>query len=266
MDYDTKDFRRVHAFVVEEKGAIDTDAHRVNFVVSTDVVDRDNEQVLPEAVFEAIGRKEFVKNPVCLACHKHRLDNGEPPGIGSWDTKTRKLKKHHVEMVLQFDIEYELGNKYWIVYKNKTMRAVSIGFRILDGHEETINGKRIYIITKIELYEISCVAIGANPAALSKMKAMFGQSDVDIKAIASEITKNVDLNIKQQFDEFIVRIEDQLDEIKSLLIPGQEGFAKSMLGEDSERSDPAGNNNPEQLASIAGTLEQINEKLNSKQE
>ena len=257
MEINTKDLRRVHAFVVEEKDAVDLDAHRINFIVSTDVVDRDNEQVLPEAIAEAIGRKEFVRNPVCLACHKHRLDNGEPPGIGSWDTETRKLKKHHVEMILQFDVEYELGNKYWIVYKNKTMRAVSIGFRILDGHEETKDGKRIYIITKIELYEISCVAVGVNPDAVSKIKALYGDTagngDVaeQLKASQAEPADQV----KQHLDNFAIRIEDSLDEIKLILAAVPDGFARDLLGNPDDSSDPAGDQ--DKAEQILSTLNEI---------
>lgn len=257
MDYNTKDIRYVHAFVVEEKDAIDTKAHRINFVVSTDVVDRDNEQVLPEAVSEGIGRKNFVKNPICLACHKHRLDNGEPPGIGSWDTETRKLKKHHVEMVLQFDIEYELGNKYWIVYKNKTMRAVSIGFRILDGHEETISGKRIYIITKIELYEISCVAVGANPDAVSKLKALYGDnSNVDAAEIAKAVAESFEPKIVKLLDDYHLRLQDSLDEIKLILAADPDGFARALLGDPDDSSAPAGDQ--DKAEQILNTLNKIN--------
>ncbi len=256
MEINTKDLRRVHAFVVEEKDAIDIDAHRINFVVSTDVVDRDNEQVLPEAVFEAIGRKEFVRNPVCLACHKHRLDNGEPPGIGSWDTETAKLRKHLVEMELQYDVEYDLGKKYWIVYKNKTMRAVSIGFRILDGHEETKDGKRIYIITKVELYEISCVAVGANPDAVSKIKALYGGNDntglaEQLKASQAETADQV----KQHLDNFAVRIEDSLDDIKLILAAVPDGFARDLLGNPDDSSDPAGDD--KKAEQILSTLNEI---------
>ena len=233
MDYDTKEVRHVHAFIVDQKDAIKLDEHRINFVVSTDVVDRDNEKVLPDAVFKAIHRKdEFSRNPICLPCHQHRLQSGDPPCIGSWDIETAKKRAHHVEMELVFDVEYELGEKYWIVYKNKTMRAVSIGFRVLDFTEEMKDGKRTWIITKIELFEISCVAVGANKQALSKQKFFSGspETNLDIKQLAEDIKSQ----IKLQLDEFTVRITDQLDELKDLLITDPDGLADLTLGKESE--------------------------------
>ncbi|RKY12662.1 MAG: hypothetical protein DRP65_00455 [Planctomycetota bacterium] len=235
MEYDTKELRYVHAFVADTKDAIDIDGHRINFVVSSDIVDRDNEKVVPDAVFEAIHRKdEFAKNPICLACHLHRLGSGEPPGIGHWDIETAKQKKHHVEMVLQFDVEYELGNKYWTVYKNKTMRAVSIGFRILDGHEEVKDGKRIYIITKIELYEISCVAVGANRQAVSTIKSILGFQPDSGSRDKAEIPGTLKDYIDSHFSELKEFVDLQFMQIKDLLVTDPDGLAESMLGSDSE--------------------------------
>ncbi len=133
MEYDTKDVRRVHAFIADEKGAINEDDHSILFAVSTGIVDRDREQVIPQAVFEAINRKgEFHANPICLPCHKHRLDSGMPPCVGSWDTETAKLLKRAVDMRLFYAAETELGLAYWKVYSTRHMRAVSLGFRILE--------------------------------------------------------------------------------------------------------------------------------------
>jgi hypothetical protein len=231
----TKDVRYVHAYVGDDVKTIDTENHRINFVVSSDIVDRSCEIVEAEAVYEAIHRKnEFTANPICLPCHMHRLNDGSPPVVGSWDTTTAKQRKHHVEMVLQFDTEYELGNKYWIVYKNRTMRAVSIGFRIQEYHEEMKDGKRTWIITKIELVEISCVAVGCNQKALAKLKELgLGDSSDQTKAL-NESIRNI---IKEEMTAMTDTVTDYLDEIKDMLCVDPDGIAESMLDDDSDLAE-----------------------------
>ncbi|RKY07923.1 MAG: hypothetical protein DRP56_04955 [Planctomycetota bacterium] len=234
----------VLAYAEGSDKAIDTDNHRINFIVSSDVRDRACDIVQPAAVFEAISRKgQFAANPICLAGHNHRLDNGMPPAVGSWDITTAKKRAHHVEMILQFDVEYDLGEKYWIVYKNRTMRAVSIGFRVLDYHEEQKDGKRTWIITKIELIEISCVAVGCNNQALAKLKAM--GVDLGEKLSGEGLVKQISESITKQLDDRFCLLEASIEEIKDMLCGLHNGAAddflpgKSLSDPTSEAADSA---------------------------
>jgi HK97 family phage prohead protease len=196
----------------EGKAAINEETRTIRFIISSGSLDRDCEVVEPDAVESAI--KDFSKNPVCLACHQHRLSDGMPPVVGSWDTESFKISGKRCEMDLRF-AKTTLAEEYWLLYKDKHMRAVSIGFRCLDGHEVVENGKRSYIITKIELYEISCVPVGANRDALSKLKS-FGEWDDNNSDQAKTLTDLIKQIIKDQIDP----LRDDLDEIKTLLIPG----------------------------------------------
>ncbi len=251
--YDTKEARFIHAFVSKSTDAINEADHSINFVVSTDVVDRDNEMVMAEAVYEAIHQKDqFYANPICPPCHKPRLDSGMPPCVGHWDTDTAKLLKHRVEMRLIYDMKNTIGKGYWEAYSGRHMRAVSIGFRIVDGHEDTKDGKRIYIITKIELYEISCVGVGANQQALAKLKALGcrqgdgcrQESDVDEKALPQRVADF----FTKHFDDLRADITEQIDELKDLLITDPDGLAeKLMLGKQSEPSGRGADNETEQV-------------------
>ncbi len=247
MEYDTKEMRHVHAFIVNEKDAINEDDHSINFVVSTDVVDRDNEMVMADAVHEAIHRKdEFHANPICLPCHKHRLDSGMPPCVGHWDVDTAKLLKHRVEMRLIYDMKNEIGSAYWNAYHDRHMRAVSIGFRIQDGHEQVKDDKRIYIITKIELYEVSCVGVGANRQALAKLKGFGGwqESGADQK----ELPQRVADFFTKHFDDLRADFTAQIDELKDLMITDPDGLAEELvLGKRSEPSGRGDDNTAEQV-------------------
>jgi len=214
--------------------SIDAEARRVRFVISSDKIDRDQERIETAAIAAAIPG--FSKNPAALACHLHRLDNGEPPVIGSWDTDSFKALANTTEMDLVFATT-DLAEKYFNLYSNKHMRAVSIGFMPQEWHQEG-NEKdgKIYVITKLELLEISCVAVGSNRQALSKIKGFYLEEEKTTEAKDSDITKL----INKLFEGFEEKILEQLDEIKSIIIPDPDGLAKSFFSDDSERPLSAG--------------------------
>lgn len=259
QEFQIKALRYTTAFIVDDEKAIDLDNHRINFVVSSDVIDRAGESVLAEGVYEAIHRKgEFKANPVCLIGHRHHLNTDKPAGIGNWDVTTAKLRKHHVEMVLQFDPELELGKEYWIAYKNKTMRAVSIGFRIKDYRVEEISNRRVLIITAMELVEISVCAVGMNQQALAKAKSLGLLPDVKIKERLTEkeiveLTSDV---ITKQLGDRLTAIEISIEELKDLFIPGSEDDFSTLGAKD----NPSGSDDKQISAEqIAEALKQLTE-------
>lgn len=169
----TKDMRKCLGYVCKAAGSVNENNHSINFVISTDGVDHDGEVVEQAAVAAAITR--FGKNPIALAGHSHKLPDGKPPVIGSWDVGSYRQFKHRSEMRLHFAVDTELGMEYWILYSQKHMRAVSLGFALIDGYRDVRAGKKVYVITKLMLIEISCVAAGACEGALSKSRQ--GKSD-----------------------------------------------------------------------------------------
>jgi HK97 family phage prohead protease len=237
------------SYAIDEKAAVNEDRRSIRFVVSSEEVDREREVVTSEAMAAAI--KDFADNPVCLAGHQHRLADGMPPVVGSWDTESFKISGKRSEMDLIF-AKTVLGETYWQLYKDRHMRAVSIGFRILDAYEEVKNSVRIYIITKIELYEISCVPVGANASALSKLKEL---GLVDDKASdTSALQRMIDMaferavkgilegSIKkvqaEMLDEIKLLLEDCIGQIKDILIADPDGLAKALRS--GSAFDPAG--------------------------
>lgn len=227
------------AYIAEdtEKAAINEEARTIRFVISSNELDRDNEIVEPSAVAAAL--KEFSKNPVCLACHQHRLSDGMPPVVGAWDTDSFKELKSRCEMDLRF-AETELAETYWQLYKGKFMKAVSIGFRVLEFREEMKDGKRYWIITKIELYEISCVPVGANRDALSKVKGLAEPlaEEGRFKDLELTLTKTIDSGFTELSEKLTDSLTAQIDEIKDLLIADPEGMAR--LGPLGAELDPSG--------------------------
>ncbi|MCK5612439.1 HK97 family phage prohead protease, partial [Candidatus Pacearchaeota archaeon] len=251
-EFNTKDIRRVTAFVGDNAKNIDVENKRINFVVSAEVVDLADEIVEANAVYEAIHRKgEFRENPICLQCHQHQIGDGSPPGIGFWEVGTARKRKDHVEMVLRFDTDYDLGEKYWTVYRNRTMRAVSISFRIIEYHEERRGNKRVFVITKMMLHEISCVAVGCNPAALSTLKGLgivedgSGRSGkrkrnfVESKTVCKRLENDADYFVKQleKWDDTPPELRcdafsDEEAEYFTKLDDDAEAFADALSGEN----------------------------------
>lgn len=158
--------------------SIDAEKRQITAVASSEIIDRDGEIVLISAIKKAV--KEYMKNPVILACHSHRLSDGRSPVVGS--VVAYKFQGKDFIITVQF-ADTELGREYWELYKNKHQRAFSMGFRVLDRREETRNNRRVPIITEIELFEISVCAVPANPAALSKAKSFVWQKKIEAEKL-----------------------------------------------------------------------------------
>lgn len=61
-----------------------------------------------------------------------------------------------------------LAEKILQLFKQRAIRAVSVGFRPGAKREETRNGRDVYVLSKNELYEISVTPMGANADAVAK--------------------------------------------------------------------------------------------------
>lgn len=240
------------AYPVETK-AIDEQNRRIRFVISTDQPDRDGDIVETDAIVKSIPA--FAKNPVCLACHQHRLPDGMPPVVGSWDTDSFKATEHRSEMDLVFATT-ELGETWWNLYKNKHVRAVSIGFRLLDGFEEVKDKIRVYHITKIELYEISCVPVPANPAALSKLKELHILEQE--KSESDSILKQIE-NRQSAIEAKMNDILERLDDIAALQISDPDSLGKALSGAPKQPAESEEKNSGDVLKHIATLFKEITE-------
>lgn len=148
-----------------KSSAIDEKNRQIRFLASTPDIDRDGERFLPSA-FE-LHLAEFMTNPVFLACHQHRLSDGTPPVIGcvvrAW------IDAAGLWSIVQF-AESELGEKYWQLYRDGFMKAVSVGFIPIKWHEELIEGKRVTTYDEVEWIELSACAVPSNRGALARSK------------------------------------------------------------------------------------------------
>lgn len=249
-----KDFHQERHLFLTVKQVDEQNPNIVHATVSTDEIDRYNEVVQPAAFKEALPA--FLANPVCLPAHQHRLENGEPPVIGNVLTDTIRIGEHNIDMDIQFDDD-DLGQKYARKYQKKMMRAFSIGFRGLTGEYKDQDKTRVWIWTKIELLEVSAVAVPANRGALARANGYYdheGDDDHILRTGMAELKSTI-VNLQSTISNLQSSFEASLEELKQLLTPDQGGLASELLlGELDDPSDPAGENIVEQMQRIQTAL------------
>jgi len=224
--------------------AIDIENRELEAIASTADVDRDKEIILPSAFAASIG--SFKANPVILATHQHRLDNGSSPVIGSAIPESIDISDKFVSFRMKF-ASTPLGEEYWVLYRDKHMRAFSIGF-IPEKWEDSKDSIRTY--TQIELLEISAVPVPSNRQALARAKGWFDNAKED-KEIFERLDGRMAELEKQLHQALTIQSAHTLglDEIKSL-ITDSAGFAERLLGDSPDSSAPAGEKIAEQLKRI----------------
>lgn len=165
---------------VESKEVNEAD-HTAEFVVNSNMDDRDREIVLPEAVIAS--RDIYMQNPVFLWGHRHR---GNPEDILGTCVQADLIENNSkIKCRFQYDVEiFERTAKVFEQVKKGTVRAVSIGFIPLewvtawDGDEmidrlpayaaEALKSGKVWVVyTKVEWVETSQVPIGSNRQALA---------------------------------------------------------------------------------------------------
>lgn len=178
----------------------------IEIVASTSEIDRDNEVIEPQAFAQTID--SFKSNPVILACHQHRLQSGESPVIGSAIPDTIQIGAKDLRFKMRF-ADTSLGENYWRLYRDKHMRACSIGFIPIEGTSQRAKGKDVYHHTKIELLEVSLVPVPSNRQALARAKQLgwleAKKDQHEEEKILAEIRKEYESQGKdfdQENDEF----------------------------------------------------------------
>ncbi len=247
--------------------AIDAENRRITVCISKDEIDRYEERIEIQAIGDAL--EGYAMNPVVLGDHQHRLASGQSSVIGHGPPDSYRVLPTEVDVDIVFSIT-DNAESYWINYRDGHQKAVSIGFIPLEWKFEETKGQKIYVLTKIELLELSCVAVGANRGALVKTKGRFDQlrDDIDmtqkntlLEAIPDTSQQEIgELGTKfNQLKEAIGKdfnhISADLEEIKTLLTPDQDGFAPALLlGDAGDRSAPAGDS---QIAELIQKLNQL---------
>jgi len=196
-DYNTRfdsgtGFKETQSLFVK---SIDQAKRRIHAIASTGEVDRHGEIIEVEAWRECLPI--YMKNPVVITTHQHRLETGHSSVVGSvieiW------IDKAGLNVIVEFEDETELGKEFWVLYGKKRQRAFSVGFIPLewkDEQDEKLGRVRIY--TKVELLEISCVPVGSNRESLSKARQS-KMSFVERKRLEREVEEFAEILLDGDF-------------------------------------------------------------------
>jgi len=133
--------------------SIDADKRILSAIVSTDAIDRDDE-IIEKAAF----KESFA--------HMHRLADGRSPVVGN--VMSARIVKEGLLCEIYFHDLTELAREYWQLYSNKIQRGFSVGFIPIEGERRNVEGRWVYVHTRVELLEVSCVAIPSNRESLSR--------------------------------------------------------------------------------------------------
>lgn len=141
----------------------DDDERTITAVISTDMVDRDDEVMKPNGA----DLESFMKNPVVLWAHDYHS-----PSIGKalWVKTTRK----NVTAKTKF-ADTPRADEIYQLYKGGYLKAFSVGFIPTESHKPEPKeiekrpelSRARNIIDKWELLEFSAVPVPANPEALA---------------------------------------------------------------------------------------------------
>jgi hypothetical protein len=136
----------------------------------------------------------YVKNPVVLYGHnrvgflgpmsaKDTLPIGYSSNVAVWNG--------NLEATLHFVNEKAnpMAEMVWQGFVQKSIRAVSVGFRPRNVDVEKRDGIEVYRLSDCELYEISVCPIPANPDAVAKSAA---RDHTRLRALAKSVSRDTD--------------------------------------------------------------------------
>ena len=159
----------IKATFIDQEKKINLDEGIIPFILTSKVVDRDSEVILPNGG----DVKNFSKNPVFLWAH----DMWSPP-IGRVLPETIIATDKKMTADVKFDLNDPFAAMIFDKYANGFLNAGSIRFRPIKINTEPVLPKqKRSTIEKWELLEFSGLPLPSNPEALSQVAK--GLKDID---------------------------------------------------------------------------------------
>lgn len=146
--------------------SVNNDRRQITACASAGTLDRDGEIILPSAFKELLP--VYMKNAVVIISHQHWLETGHSSVVAN--VTKAWVDGKGLWVVIEFIKGTELADEYWLLYSTKKQRALSVGFIPKEHRYEDVNGKIVFVHTKVELIEISLCAVPSNRDALSRSK------------------------------------------------------------------------------------------------
>lgn len=234
--------RREDALVVK---AIREGSREVDFIASTDVVDAHRE-VIDQGSWNLT---HYVGNPIVLYGHQ----SSELP-IGH--ATRAEVKNGRLECTLYISDKTVKAREVWDLIVEKTLRAVSVGFKPVNGRYETRDGQDVWVWSDCILKEISVVAVPANHEALAKIKSAIASASKTNSPAPASGSSNPDNAEKKEFT--IMDIKEALAKIESLTADKAKlEVENKQLAEKASRFEKAETSHVEAMSKIGESVKKL---------
>lgn len=147
--------------LIRTRGDAGEASRSVDVVASTGEIDSHG-TILDQETWDLA---RYAGNPVVL--YAHNRDELLPIGSAS----NVRVENGELLATLTFASKEAspLAEQVWRLIQEKVLRAVSVGFYCRNYLPAKVNDVEVYILSGLELIEISVVPIGSNPGALTKL-------------------------------------------------------------------------------------------------
>lgn len=175
----------------------DLDTRSIDVIASTNAVDS-----YGEIVEQNWNLERYNTNPLVLYGHnRFDLPIGHATDVGVDESGKLVAKLHFVTKEAN-----PLAEQVWQSIKQKSLRAVSVGFTSGEPRIDRVNGHDVLVLNDNELREISVVPMPANPEALIQMRA---KADAARQSHAEHVSVE---STKEEPNMKLIAIELGLDE------------------------------------------------------
>jgi len=163
--------------------AVNVEERSVDVIASTDAIDSHGEWIEQSSW----DLKRYEANPVVLYHHNISgyFDPPDPPyTLPIGHAENVRVTKTGLEATLFFvdDKASPMAEYVWQGFVQKSLRAISVGFRPHNVKSEKIEGRDVYKLSDCELFELSVCPMGSNPEAVAKAH---DADRAQLKALAS---------------------------------------------------------------------------------
>jgi len=166
MNFDYKKKFELHTFFT--KTISDDDVLRIRGLANTCSQDRHGD-VIPIETWTDSALENYLKNPIVLAYHDHQKPIGK--------VVEHNITNEGLEIVVEIS---KAAKEIADLIRDGVLKAFSIGFYILDA-EPKLNGEDGWVITQLELHEISVVSVPANQDSIFCVSKAFGTDKEGLK-------------------------------------------------------------------------------------
>lgn len=180
-------------FVIKADTPSEEEVLYIEGFASTDTVDRDNDIIPMSSWADPDAIRNYLKNPIVLAHHKRDM----PVGTCEY------LEAKDGGLFVKVKIVKSVNSEVYSAVKNGILKTFSVGFRLNDlEYDEELDS---FILTKVELTEISIVSIPCNPDATFAV----------IKSLTSKQNQEKYKMPEAKQDELKQAVQAELDRIEA---------------------------------------------------